>query len=256
MQKIEPGTTHLFLIRHGQAVSNVEPIIAGMKGDAGLTPLGVQQAERLRDRLRASGEIKPDVFLASSLPRARQTAEIIAPALGLSPNLDDELHELRPGDAGDGLSLDEYKRRFGWVSLEDEPERLIDPGGESWATFTARVSRALSRITTEHAGKTIIAVCHGGVIDVSFLHFFQMPLGRVPPAGFFTHNTSITHWEFDGRAKRDHWRLVKYNDDAHLAGMEQGAWLDWATIKPADPAPDTEKPAVPLPTEPSPVARA
>jgi len=75
----EPAT-RLFLIRHGQAVSNVEPMIAGIRGDAGLTPLGVMQAERLRDRLAASGEIKADVFLASSLPRARQTAQIIAPA--------------------------------------------------------------------------------------------------------------------------------------------------------------------------------
>ncbi len=247
----EPETTHLYLIRHGQAVSNVEPIIAGRKGDAGLTPLGVAQAERLRDRLAATGEITPDVFLSSSLPRARQTAEIIAPALGLLPTLDDELHEMRPGDEADGLPLDEYKRRFGWVDLETEPERPIDPGGESWVTFTARVSRVLSRITTEHAGKTIAAVAHGGVIDVSFLHFFQMPLGRVPPASFFTHNTSITHWEFDARSKRQRWRLVKYNDDAHLAGLAQGEVIDWATIKPAAaPDPGAEKSAAPVPTEP------
>lgn len=239
-------STHLYLVRHGQSFANVEPVIAGMRGDAGLTPLGRAQAERLRDRLHATGELRPDVFLASSLPRAQQTAEIIAPALGLSPILDDELHEMRPGDQADGMSVAEYKRRFGWVSLEDEPERPIDPGGESWATFTARVSRALARITTEHEGKTIVAVCHGGVIDAAFLHFFGLPLGRVPPVGFFTHNTSLTHWEFDARSKRNRWRLVKYNDDAHLAGLGQGNVVDWATIKPAA-AP--EKPAAPLPTE-------
>jgi len=248
----EPETTHLYLIRHGQAVSNVEPIMAGMKGDAGLTPLGVAQAERLRDRLTATGEITPDVFLSSSLPRAWQTAQIIAPALGLPPTLDDELHEMRPGDEADGLPLDEYKRRFGWVDLETEPERPIDPGGESWVTFTARVSRALSRITAEHANKTIVVVTHGGVIEVLFLHFFQLPLDRVPPVSFFTHNTSLMHWEFDGRAKRSRWRLIQYNDAAHLIGLGQGDVVDWAAIKPAA-APEAEKPAAPLPTEPPPL---
>jgi len=42
--------THLYLIRHGEAVSNVEPIIGGLRGDGGLTPRGVAQATRLRDR--------------------------------------------------------------------------------------------------------------------------------------------------------------------------------------------------------------
>ena len=75
--------TNLYLIRHGEAHSNVNPVIGGMKGDQGLTPLGRAQAQRLRDRLMRSGEIKADVLIASDLPRAAQTAETIAPALRL-----------------------------------------------------------------------------------------------------------------------------------------------------------------------------
>jgi probable phosphoglycerate mutase len=83
--------------------------------------------------------------LASSLPRARQTAQIIAPALGLgAPTLDDDLHELRPGDEADGLSLDEFKRRFGWVDQIDFPLRSFAPGGESWARFVLRVAERWS----------------------------------------------------------------------------------------------------------------
>lgn len=226
--------THLYLIRHGQAVSNVEPIMAGMKGDKGLTPLGVRQAEQLRDRLAGGGEIKADVLIASTLPRARQTAQIIAPALGAAIPflLDDEVHELRVGEAGDGLTHEQYSARFGWVDLDNEPLRPVDPGGESWGRFTLRVGEALTRITSEHRGKTIVVVCHGGVIDASFLFFFQMPTLVAPPAGFHTHNTSITHWEWDPHEKRGRWRLHRYNDHAHLRGLEA-----------ADP------PAVPLPTE-------
>ncbi len=243
----EPGSTRLYLVRHGQAVSNIEPIIAGMKGDAGLTQLGVQQARCLHDRLASWGKISTDVFLASSLPRARQTAEIIAPALGLPFVLDDEVQELRPGPEGDGLSLDEYRRRFGWVAFKTEPSRPVAPGGESWATFAVRVSRALHRITSEHRGKTIVVVCHGGVIDASVLHFFGMPLNRVPAAGLHTHNTSITCWaKMPG--SESPWRLVRCNDDAHLRDLEQGREMDWTAME-AAPAPE-EKPSVPLPTEP------
>lgn len=95
--------TNLYLIRHGEAVVNVKPIVGGMRGDTGLTEHGVQQAERLRDRLRDTQEIKADILIASTLPRARQTAEIIAPALGLSLTFDEEVQEMRVGEA-DGMS--------------------------------------------------------------------------------------------------------------------------------------------------------
>jgi probable phosphoglycerate mutase len=228
--------TTLFLIRHGQAVVNVQPIMGGPKGDTGLTETGVRQAELLRDRLRASGEIRPDVIIASTLPRARQTAEIIRPALGEDVPflLDDDVQELRVGPEGDGLHADEYKRRFGWVDFYKDPLRVVDPGGESWATFMLRVATALTRITREHAGKCVVVVCHGGVIDGSFLHFFGMPLQAVPPAGFHTANTSITCWRRAWVRDRMRWDLAKYNDDLHLRNL------------PGDVPP---RPATPVPTE-------
>src|SRR5258708_28840260 len=100
--KGEGSVTHLYLIRHGEAVSNVDRTAptAGMRGDAGLTPLGRIQAERLRDRLAATGEIAADVLIASTLRRARETAEIIAPALGLPIEWDDDVQDLRVGELG------------------------------------------------------------------------------------------------------------------------------------------------------------
>ena len=95
--------TNLYLVRHGEAFSNVEPIIGGMHGDKGLTPLGIKQAEKLRDRLAATGEIPADVLIGSTLPRARQTTEIIAPALGLPIIWDDDVQEMNPGEA-DGMT--------------------------------------------------------------------------------------------------------------------------------------------------------
>lgn len=234
--------TQLYLIRHGEAVSNVEPVIAGMQGDAGLTPLGVAQAERLRDRLAASGEVAADVLIASTLPRARQTAKIIAPALGLPIIWDDEVQELRPGEA-DGLSLAEYRERYGSPEYESDPFQPLAPAGESWASFLVRAAAALLRIARDYQDKRIVVVCHGGVIDASFQTFAEMNLLAPKRLDFDTRNTSITHW-----SRHQHgdlpprWRLMRYNDAAHL-DLEV-----WPARRAEQPSEMTHS-SVPLPSE-------
>ncbi len=121
--------TNLYLIRHGEALVNVNHIVGGMRGDTGLTQLGVLQAERLRDRLAATREIPADVLIASTYRRAQQTAEIVAPALGLPVTLDDEVQELRPGEA-DGMPVGEAMVRYA-IDFEREPYRPASPGGET-----------------------------------------------------------------------------------------------------------------------------
>ncbi|HEY7419507.1 MAG TPA: histidine phosphatase family protein [Ktedonobacteraceae bacterium] len=219
--------THLYLIRHGEATSQTGNILR----DDGLTPLGVQQAERLRDRLMASNEIKADVLIASTLPRARQTSEIIAPALQLPIIFDDDVQELRWGEA-EGLSYDEFRANFGNPDFERDPFRPIAPGGESWGQFMLRVSSALHRITQEHAGKTIVVVCHGGVIDGSFLYFFNVGTMTFPSVHFFTRNTSITYWRKDtleNKSKR--WRLVRYNDEFHVRDLNAEQRIPWEVLQ-------------------------
>ena len=240
--------TRLYLIRHGQAFCNVRPYgtIAGMRGDAGLTPLGRTQAERLRDRLAATGEIRADVLIASTLPRARETAEIIAPALGLPIIFDDEVQEQSPGDF-DGKEWEDIKDEI--PNQHDEPYRPFGPSGENWGQFILRVGTALNRILHQHEGKTIVVVCHGGVIDASFLVFFGMNTLVPPETAFYTRNTSITLWErreIEGISLR--WRLVGYNDDLHTRDIGTERPIHWTRF--AEPmAPAEEAPALPLPTE-------
>lgn len=219
--------THLYLIRHGEATSQTGDVLR----DDGLTPLGIQQAERLRDRLIASNEIKADVLIVSTMPRARQTGEIIAPALQLPIIFDDDVQELRLGEA-EGLTYDEFRAKFGNPDFEREPFRPIAPGGESWGQFVLRVSSALHRIIHEHDGKTIVVVCHGGVIDSSFFYFFNVGTMMFPPVHFFTQNTSITYWRkdtFEKDVKR--WRLVRYNDDFHVRDLNAEQRIPWEVLQ-------------------------
>ncbi|KYF85784.1 MULTISPECIES: histidine phosphatase family protein [unclassified Sorangium] len=221
--------TNLYLIRHGEALVNVNHIVGGMRGDTGLTSLGILQAERLRDRLAATRELAADVLIASSFRRAQQTAEIVAPALGLPVTLDDDVQELRPGEA-DGMPVGEAMVRYA-IDFEREPYRPASPGGESWAQFMLRVSVALDRITREHEGRTIAIVTHGGFIDVAFLHFFKMNALAFPVAHFATRHTSLTHWQRRRRwGRAEAWHLIYYNDSAHLRDVERTVRIPWAEL--------------------------
>lgn len=236
--------TNLYLIRHGEAISATQGII----GNSGLSPLGILQAERLRDRLAATKEIKADILISSTLHRAYQTAQIVAPAFGLPIVLDDTIQELRPGEA-EGMTIEEYKEAFGEVDFEIDPYHPMAPGGESWADFMLRVGSALHRITHEHEGKTIVLFCHGGVIDSSFLYFFQVSAWTIPAAHFFTRNTSITRWRQDTiEGKGKYWQLMKYNDAFHLHDIGSRATIPWGQLLPR-PASDTDRPTVPIQTE-------
>jgi probable phosphoglycerate mutase len=214
-------TTHLYLIRHGEAFSNVERTMGGMRGDRGLTELGFAQARALAARL-ARGEIPADVLYASTLPRARQTAELVAEALKLPAIWDDELHELRPGEA-DGMQVREAAARFeGFARFLQEIYTPIAPDGESWGSFQMRVSAALERIVRDNTGRQIVVVAHGGVIEVSFLHLLGLGPQMRARAAFVSQNTAITHWRHQEVRGRWEWHLLSHNDHQHLHGLSAG----------------------------------
>ncbi|HZC04607.1 MAG TPA: histidine phosphatase family protein [Ktedonobacterales bacterium] len=236
--------TNLYLIRHGEAVCNVDRTIAGMRSDTGLSELGVLQAERLRARLAATGEIAADALIASTLPRARQTAEIIAPALDLPIIPDDDAQELRPGEA-DGLNIKDFLDRYGPFSdARDDPFLPLSPGGESWGAFMARVGDFLYRVARDYAGKTVVIVCHGGVIDASLLIGLGIGASAPSPGQFHTRNASITHWERERINNLDTWRLNRYNDNLHTRDIGAAHAITWTPLHAREGSP-----TVPLPTE-------
>ncbi len=222
--------THFYFIRHGEPIGYKDGRAIGI--NPGLSPLGITQAERLRDRLAATKEIKADVLVSSPLRRAKETAEIIAPALALPVSIDDEVQEFNLGEA-EALTDEEIRARGGGFDIRQEPFRQVAPGGDSWAGFVMRIWRALDRLTRLHDGKTVVVGCHGGVIEAGFLYFLGLsPLRRLhlssPPTG-------ITHWTRDifyEQSEKPAWRLVSFNDQAHLLGIERGQAIAWETLSP------------------------
>jgi probable phosphoglycerate mutase len=209
-----PVTTRVVLVRHGEAECNVNGLVGGPKGCTGLTERGREQVTALRDRLFRTGELAGVAAVYSSdLARAVDTARIIEPALGHGPDgaplrtvVDPELSELRPGDA-DGLSWEEFAARYGEPPWDDDPWHAVAPGGESWYAFVERAARAVVRLTDAHPGDLIVLVCHGGVVESTFLRFLPVA-STVSRLGLPTQHASLTEWA----RTADRWVLRRYND--------------------------------------------
>jgi probable phosphoglycerate mutase len=212
--------TRLVLVRHGESVATVERRIAGMRSCAGLSPLGRKQAEALAQRLARTGEVAADVLVASTMRRAMETAEILAPALGELPIVPEPgVAEHEPGPDADGLTFDEFVARYGdpnWAA--GDPYIVGFPGGETIAQFRHRAATAFHRLAAGYDGATVMVVCHAGVIDVALRSFLNLPYHGV--FELQTLNTSLTELLRPG----PRWRLVRYNDAAHLEGLPPETW--------------------------------
>lgn len=200
----------LLLVRHGESICGANGIVGGERGCTGLTERGFAQARALRQRFRHEG-IRADVLLASTLPRAYQTAAVLSEVLELEAVLDADLCELVPG-AIDGRLWEEWRAQQGEFDMEAEPDRPLSPGGESLTAFRSRVHGLLDRLGAEHFGEIVVAVCHGGVIYNSH-HVLG---GRDPDGREWAAFTAITEWLRD----EDGWTLVRHNDVAHLEGTD------------------------------------
>ena len=209
--RVSPGT-RLVIVRHGEAVSNAEDLVAGHLGCRGLTERGRLQSLALAARLRRTGELEAASALYSSvLPRAVETAEIVHSALGEIPyKADCMLCERHPGEA-DGLTWAECDARYGRRLPGEEPDRPLSPGGETWLEFLDRAEDALYGVAEAHPGELVVIACHGGVVDASLIRFLGLPAhgGLVR---FFPDNASMTEWAYTGAR----WWLVRFNDAAHL----------------------------------------
>jgi broad specificity phosphatase PhoE/ribonuclease HI len=200
-------TTVTHLLRHGQTEHTPERRFSG-RNELPLSLTGRAEAEAAAAR---AAELGIEVVVASPLRRTRETAEIVAAALGLTVELDDDLVELDFGDL-EGLTFDEARakhplatRRFGTDTT------VAAPGGESVADVGARVARARQRILTRHEGQTVLVVSH--VTPIKLLLAAGLGTGDDVVHRVFLEAASLctVAWSSDGRTSV---RLV--NDTAHL----------------------------------------
>jgi broad specificity phosphatase PhoE len=154
------AVTMLVLIRHAQTPSNVAGALdTGVPGP-GLTDLGLEQAEVLRQGFNhgATG-----VVYASSMRRAQQTAAPIASDLGARIEIRDGLREISAGYLemrSDTAAVEEY-HDFIHACADGRPTSI--PGGESGDQVLGRFDAVVAEMA-EAADGLAVAVSHGAMI--------------------------------------------------------------------------------------------
>jgi 2,3-bisphosphoglycerate-dependent phosphoglycerate mutase len=129
----------------------------GEENERPLSAAGRDAARRLAAELAGAGIA---AVYSSPYPRAVQTVEPLAAALGLDIAILDDLRErlLSP----EALPDWEDRCRASWA----DPDHAL-PGGESGAIAQTRVLRVLGEIATRHRGETVAVASHGNLIALA-----------------------------------------------------------------------------------------
>ncbi len=162
----------IYLLRHGE-IPGASPRRFVGQMELALTENGRGQMRWVADRLRDAGI---DCLVASPLGRCRESAEILAAALGLSPQIEPALAEITLG-AWEGLTVDEVRQRFPG-SYEARGKHIAifrPPAGESFSDLGNRAWPAFLRIL-DGAAANIAIVGHAGVNRVLLCRMLGMPL--------------------------------------------------------------------------------
>ena len=101
-----------------------------------------------------------------------------------------------------------------WASARPFAPVLKRPDSESLMHFRTRVGGFIEDLAERHRHQTVLVVCHGGVIEFTFDHIFNV--GPWRRCEVWTHNTGVTHFEFVEHPGRELWRLHSQNRTDHL----------------------------------------
>lgn len=194
---VRPGETEWNLIERWQGWLDVP-----------LNEHGDLQARRLANFLRNIGV---QAIYTSDLRRAKQTADIIGAACGLTPTVDTRLRERNIG-RWQGMTRTEVELWFPAEYTTYNTDRMTYriPDGESLNDVHARMVEAFQPIVDDTA-ETIVVVSHTVTIRVLLM---ELIAGYKPQENKLL-NSSVTTIQNDG----DGWKIVVANDISHLEGL-------------------------------------
>lgn len=184
----------------------------GIPANPPLTERGRAQAQRLAEWLAHEAV---DAVLSSPQRRALETAQPIAHAHGLAVDVIDAIVEYDV-QADHYIPMEELRatKDERWTAMVEG--RWTDFGGEAPAVFTSRVTSAIDDIVGRFPGRRVVAVCHGGVINVALASV----LGLDRPLWFDPTYTSISRMAASRTGVRS---VVSVNERAHLEARREPA---------------------------------
>lgn|SRR5450631_174865 len=202
-----PPTT-LLLVRHGVTTFTIEKRFSGT-GDPPLIEQGRQEARAAAAELAARGGVHRVV--SSPLSRCRETAAVIASAIGVPVETDDDLREVDFG-LWEGLTFGVVEERWPReLDLWLADTSISPPDGESYVSLALRVRAAQERIVNRHRSETVCVVSHSRPIASFAMNLLDAPVSSL--YRLHVDNASISEIDYydDGPVV-----LRQFNTTSHL----------------------------------------
>lgn len=155
-------------IRHAESIANAEDILA--EDSVELTLDGIKQAEKVANRLKNDNF---NIILSSPIRRAFETAKIITKVIK-APIITEELLAEKSYGSLSGKPINEVNaEKENLPNLRDFTYGYDYRywGGESGLDIKERIIKFTEKVKTEHKGKKVLAVSHGGIIRMMYIVF-------------------------------------------------------------------------------------
>ena len=166
----------MVLARHGETVWHAENRYAGGSSDIDLTERGLAQAGALAT-WAASRSF--DALVVSPVRRAQETAAPVGLALGLEPEVVEDLREVDFGVA-EGRTMDEMLALDADMvhSFRRDPVAHPFPESESPEQAALRAGGCLREIARRHPGGRVLVVAHNTLLRLALCQLLDLPVAR------------------------------------------------------------------------------
>jgi 2,3-bisphosphoglycerate-dependent phosphoglycerate mutase len=198
------------LLRHGESVGNAGGYHQG-QAEFPLTEKGRAQANALAKYWLEKG-MEFDQAIASPQSRARETAEIVTSALGVSLEFD-ELWMERDNGILAGLRFEEARQKYPQPDFFPSYQAVGGHGESQWELYL-RAGRAVQSLFERPPGRYLI-VSHGGLLNkvmyailgISPQANFQGPRFRFRNTAYVSLSYKVENhtWYVNGINQRGHW---------------------------------------------------
>jgi broad specificity phosphatase PhoE len=219
---------HLYLVRHGQASLGADDYDQ-------LSPLGVQQSQRLGEHWRAQG-LTFDAVITGALKRHAQTLA------GIQQGMDTQHHALvwpglneydseaviraiYPGELARPNTPENYKQHFRLLrdGLTQWMAGVVSPKGmPSYAEFLKGVTSALNHVRQECDGNVLL-VSSGGPIATAVAHVLRASPETSIELNLRIRNSAVSEFSFNPKR----YQLLSFN---HVTHLETPSHKDWITF--------------------------
>lgn len=203
LKRFAPAKNTYEVMRHGESENNITGVLnSDVSKQFHLTEKGRTEVKESASKLKG----RFDVIYSSPILRAKETAELVAAAIGFDASsivFDDRLMEINMGEL-EGKHTDEYTKLF---PTNSEFFTHSVKGVESRMSLKRRVGALLDDIEKAHSGKRILLITHDSpawmLVSAARGLDIEQSLALKPRGMYFLDNAEVRPLEYSRLPRND-----------------------------------------------------